>query len=1499
MYDIFDAAPLHEAQAYTSYDPNETLADAVALTEGFHEINGFNVDWYELEMQAGAVTLTMTPTGTRDALNMVLYNSDGNPIRADRTATGVESIVFNQNVAGTYYLQITDAQFGETPPSGGISYEYTLDIDLPQVVPADGNNTMVTATPLTEGSHDILGREVDWHRIDASAGYLTVTMTEIQLLDDAADTRDDPRNLQVILYDGAGNAVKQAPSSGTSETFTYLIPEDGPYFVKVITAQFGDNAPDGTVLSYNLTLDMSDPVTPDGNDSLATAQALAEGTHAIAGTGQDWFRVEALSGVFSASITPDDATWPDGRNVDLNLQLVRSDGHVLAGSTGTGGTEGITDYVLSAADTYYLRVFRADHPDGVENTELNYSLTLDLPEASVSDGNDSQADAELLATGTTTHSGTGVDWYRFDSLSGMMGLSLTELGTQPNGNPMRLNVVLYNASGEELTSVTTLEDTKSLSDLLEADGTYYLKVFWAPYPDGAPSGVTLDYELTLSLPTADVSDGNDSRETAETLTAGTLVETSGTGVDWYRFESGPGLLEFEMLHTGTFAPDGRELDLNMELYDLGGTVIRSGFQSLADESFVHLAQTSQTYYLKVYWAPFENGAPNGVALDYTLNLDLPQGTWSTELDFGPVRGGSVSVYDIDRDGLDEIFVSTAKALDPVTGAEIRPGGLIVLEDDGTVKWSITFPGFDGPDPDTGLTYNTSSVTTAPVFSDVNGDAQIDILVGTGADNRGEFSASGQPGDLGGLYAVSASGELIWSFNTIDSFGSASGGPDGRPDGVYGAPRVFDIDADGQREVLFTSWDHYLYAVNGKTGVLEFKVDLHDTLGATPNVADLNNDGLYEIVVPGDITDNPRAGIDTQGGILHILSNYGQHNVPGWDTQIFSSTDADFRGQWEEQSLWSSPQVVDLNRDGVVEIVQGTGNFFQDERGQYVKVWNADGTLRFQLDTVGRVLASPLIADLDGNGSMEIVAATIDGHVHAWNAAGVELFDATPRPFRDGAPVTDVLPIGRSPIAVDLDNDGDLEILVSVGSQMVVLDSDGTQLTSTTQAEYVYNTYGGSPVAHDIDGDGVLDLISGGTTEAQDQAVIYRWENIADVTSSTYRTAEYQDMQSLHNVQSFVDRFYDIILGRTSDAGGRNYWTDLLITGVMSGAEVSQGFIASREFTNRATSNAEFIEVLYNAFFDRAPSATEVANWERHMDGGTTRDGVLSGFTGSREFLNIANSYGIRVEASFGAYSDAAVIQGDPGDTSLLRGGAGDNILFDEGSGVAETNSGEKNIAGQVYRLYGAVLGRGPDAGGFVSWFDNLRDGNVVELQVAGAFMNSREFTNTYGSVSDAEFIELLYQNVLGRDPSQTEVDNWLRAMTRETNPMERANVVLGFSDSREYTNGTNAGLDSYMLQVNPEWVDVLEGGAGDDQMNGGSGSDIFVFRNGQGGSDTIHGFEPWDRLQLSGFGLSTAAQAIANMTQQGGDVVFDLSGQTITFLNTTLAEMNRVQYNLS
>jgi len=704
--------------------------------------------------------------------------------------------------------------------------------------------------------------------------------------------------------------------------------------------------------------------------------------------------------------------------------------------------------------------------------------------------------------------------------------------------------------------------------------------------------------LTQSTLYADDSyEPNNSQAEAKPITFGTHALV-GNDADWFSIPLTSGNVQIIMT-------PATSADLNMALLDSSGGVVAANFSS-GTETISYDVVNSGTYFIKV--------EPTSINFtDYTLDIQSSSITkWEKTLDFGPIRDTSIALYDIDNDGKDEIFIGTSKGLDADMN-EIRPAGLICLEDDGTIKWTRTFPALH--DNQTGKTYNTTSVTTAPFFSDIDGDVSMDIIVGDGGETMGEAGINivGQPGDKGGIYALDANGNIKWFHQSLDTIGGDANMGDSRPDGVYGSPIVYDIDKDGIRDVIYNSWDQSTWILDAKTGVEKLHVHLADTIWATPKIADINNDGNAEILVSADITENANAGTQT-GGIFHVISANGEQNTAGFDTPIGNPNYTTLKGKYEEQALWSSPQAADLDNDGKLEIIYGTGNFFHDGRGQYIRVWNSDGTERFKLATNGRTFATPLIADLNNDGTLDIVAGTIDGYMHAWDNNGNPLF--TSRIIGN--------PIFNAPIAVDINNDGKLEIAYDDGAQITIIDSNGNRVND--DLAMVMHFAKGSPAIKDIDNDGMLNLISGGTTQTKDQAVVYNWNLIGSTTDA--RVGRYQYIGSTTDIRNFIKRMYREILSRDSDAAGLNYWADELVTGIGAGSDIAYGFIYSQEFTSLNLNNEDYVTVLYHAFFGREPDDAGFNDWVTQLENGTSRNEVLDGFLYSPEFGNLCRDYGI-------------------------------------------------------------------------------------------------------------------------------------------------------------------------------------------------------------------------------------------------------------------------------
>lgn len=135
------------------------------------------------------------------------------------------------------------------------------------------------------------------------------------------------------------------------------------------------------------------------------------------------------------------------------------------------------------------------------------------------------------------------------------------------------------------------------------------------------------------------------------------------------------------------------------------------------------------------------------------------------------------------------------------------------------------------------------------------------------------------------------------------------------------------------------------------------------------------------------------------------------------------------------------------------------------------------------------------------------------------------------------------------------------------------------------------------------------------------------------------------------------------------------------------------------------------------------------------------------------------------------------------------------------------------------RLYLAYFDRAPDREGLFFWVNWLREGRTLG-QVSDEFARSAEFTRTYGSLSDEDFIDLVYQSILGRQPDAGGRAFWINRIAAG---VTRGQLMANFSESPEYIEQTSAAvtvesLYQGLLQRSPDrsgfayWVGVAESG---------------------------------------------------------------------------------------
>ena len=184
--------------------------------------------------------------------------------------------------------------------------------------------------------------------------------------------------------------------------------------------------------------------------------------------------------------------------------------------------------------------------------------------------------------------------------------------------------------------------------------------------------------------------------------------------------------------------------------------------------------------------------------------------------------------------------------------------------------------------------------------------------------------------------------------------------------------------------------------------------------------------------------------------------------------------------------------------------------------------------------------------------------------------------------------------------------------------------------------------------------------------------------------------------------------------------------------------------------------------------------------------------------------------------------------------------AGRKIRGDLSMDFVYSTEYQNNVA-PVVRLYFAYFNRLPDTGGLTYWINSYTSGSHSLNQISDSFAGSSEFSSTYGSLDNAGFVNLIYDNLFNRSPDQGGYDYWLGQL--DSSAITRGAAMVGYSESDEYKQLMNnrVSIVSYyfgMLRRAPDqggfdyWVQRLDDGdSAIDLVNGFLYSDEYQGRD--------------------------------------------------------------------
>ena len=307
---------------------------------------------------------------------------------------------------------------------------------------------------------------------------------------------------------------------------------------------------------------------------------------------------------------------------------------------------------------------------------------------------------------------------------------------------------------------------------------------------------------------------------------------------------------------------------------------------------------------------------------------------------------------------------------------------------------------------------------------------------------------------GALTAIRGSdGATLWSI--MDAGGEA----------IYSSSGVAigDLEGDGQIEVCVSGTHHSVVCVNGADGSLKWAGGVETSAYGCPSIADLDGDGLAEVIHgrtilsasgeliaqgTGGYGDSYRASVavDWDGdGDLEVVAGNTVYERDGTIT-------------WSDTLHDAAPAIGDFNLDGRPDLVRSGG-------GQVMVTMN-DGTLLWSVPTAGGGSAgAPTVADFDGDGLPEVGVADLSRYT-AYDTDGTMMWSNE---------VSDYSSSRTGSSVFDFEGDGSAEIVYADEHTLWVFDGS-TGEVRMSQGGHASGTLMEYPLIADVDGDGSTEIV---------------------------------------------------------------------------------------------------------------------------------------------------------------------------------------------------------------------------------------------------------------------------------------------------------------------------------------------------------------------------------------------------------------------------------------
>ena len=303
---------------------------------------------------------------------------------------------------------------------------------------------------------------------------------------------------------------------------------------------------------------------------------------------------------------------------------------------------------------------------------------------------------------------------------------------------------------------------------------------------------------------------------------------------------------------------------------------------------------------------------------------------------------------------------------------------------------------------------------------------------------------------------------------------------------FGSAAAADLDGDGRLEIAFGTYfnDEHLYVLNGEDGSLLWKYDTGGCNDASPVIADVDLDGVQEVVLAassacrvfcfngadGTVEWSFSTGsncLDSPPAVADLDQDEKPEIVLGaWHGYVYCLNGENGSLCWKaslgtNSYIQSGPNVLDLDGDGALDVV--VAQWMGDQRVYALK--GTDGSVLWSSDLPqDHMYHGGSFGDIDEDGKPEIVIGCYDSRLYVLNGENGRPAWQYKAPFYIGAPTS----------IADLDHDTHLDIVFFSYTKVYALSHTGTLLWSRSPGG---GSFRGAALA-DTNGDNVLDVVYG-------------------------------------------------------------------------------------------------------------------------------------------------------------------------------------------------------------------------------------------------------------------------------------------------------------------------------------------------------------------------------------------------------------------------------------